>query len=89
MFTLCILLCLTIIEETKARGAMGLFTDKYGDKVSIYRIGEGSSRGEANLFSIEMCGGPHIENTGTLGVFKIIKEEAVSAGVRRIKAVLE
>lgn len=77
------------IEEAKARGAMGLFTDKYGDKVSIYRIGEGNARGDTNLFSIEMCGGPHIENTSTLGVFKIVKEEAVSAGVRRIKAVLE
>lgn len=77
------------IEEAKARGAMGLFGDKYGDKVSIYRIGEGTSRGDANLFSIEMCGGPHIESTGTLGVFSITKEEAVSAGVRRIKAVLK
>ena len=77
------------IEEAKARGAMGLFTDKYGDKVSVYRIGEGKARGDTNLFSIEMCGGPHVENIGNLGVFKIQKEEAVSAGVRRIKAVLE
>jgi alanyl-tRNA synthetase len=77
------------LDEAKARGAMGLFTDKYGDKVSIYRIGEGNTRGDSNLFSIEMCGGPHIENTNTLGTFKIVKEEAVSAGVRRIKAVLE
>lgn len=76
------------IEEAKARGAMGLFGDKYGEKVSVYKIGEGTSRGDANLFSIEMCGGPHIENTGILGTFKIVKEEAVSAGVRRIKAVL-
>ena len=77
------------IDEARARGAMGLFTDKYGDKVSIYRIGEGEKRGDENLFSIEMCGGPHVENTGSLGTFKIAKEEAVSAGVRRIKAVLE
>ncbi|MFA5131974.1 MAG: alanine--tRNA ligase [Candidatus Paceibacterota bacterium] len=96
------------IEEAKARGAMGLFSDKYGDKVSIYRIGEGKSRGDADLFSIEMCGGPHVESTGVLAVgtrdalgsnqghdsnstsgpFKIVKEEAVSAGVRRIKAAL-
>lgn len=74
------------IEEAKARGAIGLFTDKYGDKVSIYRIGEGKNKGDNNLFSIEMCGGPHVENIGTLGTFKIIKEESVSAGVRRIKA---
>ncbi len=76
------------IEEAKSRGAMGLFTDKYGDKVSIYRIGEGKNKGDNNLFSIEMCGGPHVENIGNLGIFKIIKEEAVSSGVRRIKAVL-
>ena len=76
------------IEEAKARGAMGLFTDKYGDKVSIYRIGEGKNKGDANLFSIEMCGGPHTEATGNMGTFKITKEEAVSAGVRRIKATL-
>mgnify|MGYP006055578427 FL=1 len=75
-------------EEAKARGAIGLFADKYGDKVSIYRIGEGKNKGDTNLFSLEMCGGPHVENIGNLGVFKIQKEEAVSAGVRRIKAVL-
>jgi alanyl-tRNA synthetase len=66
-----------------------LFSDKCGDKVSIYRIGEGKNKGDENLFSLEMCGGPHVENIGNLGVFKIVKEEAVSAGVRRIKAVLE
>ena len=77
------------IEEAKACGAIGLFADKYGEKVSVYRIGEGKNRGDNNLFSIEMCGGPHVENIGTLGIFKIINEEAVSAGVRRIKAVLE
>jgi alanyl-tRNA synthetase len=77
------------IDDARTRGAMGLFTDKYGDKVSIYRIGEGKNKGDTDLFSIEMCGGPHIENTGNMGTFKIQKEEAVSAGVRRIKAVLE
>ena len=77
------------LEEAKARGAIGLFGDKYGDKVSIYRIGEGKNRGDSNLFSMELCGGPHVENIGTLGKFKIVKEEAVSSGVRRIKAVLD
>jgi alanyl-tRNA synthetase len=48
----------------------------------------GNKRGDPGLFSIEFCGGPHVENTGVLGQFKISKEEAVSAGVRRIKAVL-
>ena len=76
-------------EEAKERGAIGLFTDKYGDKVSIYIIGNGKNKGDDNLFSIEMCGGPHVENIGALGTFKIVKEEAVSAGVRRVKAVLE
>ena len=89
------------MEEARARGAIGLFGDKYGDVVSIYRIGEGKKRGDTDLFSMEFCGGPHIANThelavtigpdGTLleDVFKIVKEEAVSSGVRRIKAVLQ
>jgi alanyl-tRNA synthetase len=77
------------LEEAKLRGVIGLFGDKYGEKVSIYRIGEGNNRGDAGLFSMELCGGPHIEHTSILGTFKILKEEAVSAGVRRIKAVLE
>jgi alanyl-tRNA synthetase len=77
-------------EEARARGAIGLFDDKYTDKVSIYTVGkETGKRGEANLFSLEFCGGPHVTHTGALGHFKIAKEEAVSAGVRRIKAVLE
>jgi alanyl-tRNA synthetase len=76
-------------DEARARGAIGLFGEKYGDTVSIYHIGEGKKRGDSNLFSLEFCGGPHVNSTGVLGTFKIIKEEAVSAGVRRIKAVLE
>jgi alanyl-tRNA synthetase len=70
-------------DEAKARGATGLFADKYGDVVRVYQIGEGDDK-----FSIEMCGGPHVSNTGDLGHFKIVKEEASSAGIRRIKAVL-
>lgn len=77
-------------DEARARGAIGLFGDKYGDVVSVYTVGkETGVRGQANLFSLEFCGGPHVQNTGELGKFKIVKEEAVSAGVRRIKAVLE
>lgn len=76
------------MDEARARGAIGLFGDKYGDMVSIYRIGEGTKRGDANLFSMEFCGGPHVNNTKELGVFSIQKEEAVSSGVRRIKATL-
>ena len=68
------------LEEAKSSGATGVFDERYGDKVKVYSINE---------FSKEICGGPHVENTSTLGHFKIIKEESSSAGVRRIKAVLE
>ena len=67
-------------EEAKAKGAHGTFEDKYGSIVKVYSIGE---------FSKEICGGPHVKNTNELGTFKIVKEESSSAGVRRIKAVLE
>ena len=67
------------VPEARAKGAIGLFGDKYGEKVKVYTMGE---------FSCEICGGPHAANTGDLGTFKIKKEEASSAGVRRIKAVL-
>ena len=63
------------IEEARARGAMGLFGDKYGEIVKVYTIGD---------FSMEMCGGPHASNTGELGTFRIVKEQS-----SRIKAVLE
>ncbi|HLB95607.1 MAG TPA: alanine--tRNA ligase [Patescibacteria group bacterium] len=68
------------VEEAKAKGAEAQFTSKYGEKVKVYSIDD---------FSREVCGGPHVENTGVLGHFKIIKEESSSAGVRRIKAILE
>ncbi len=67
------------LEEAKASGAIGLFENKYGDIVKVYTIGD---------FSKEICGGPHVSNTKELGTFKIKKEEASSAGVRRIKAIL-
>lgn len=76
-------------EEARARGAIGVFEARYGDTVSIYTVGESGKRGEAKLFSMEFCGGPHVEHTGVLGHFKIQKEESVSQGVRRIKAILE
>jgi len=71
------------VEEAKQKGALGLFTQKYGDKVKVYTVGEDDS-----WFSRELCGGPHVANTAELVSFKISKEEASSAGVRRIKAVL-
>ena len=68
------------VEEAKKRNAQGLFEHKYAERVSVYSIGD---------FSIEICGGPHVKNTGELGKFRIIKEESCAAGIRRIKAVLE
>ena len=84
------------VEEAKAQGAIGVFTNKYGERVKVYSISASPSPSpspsdneiEAS-FSKEICGGPHVKNTSELGHFRIIKEEASSAGVRRIKAVLE
>ncbi|MBC7766468.1 alanine--tRNA ligase [Arenimonas sp.] len=72
-------------DEAIASGALHFFADKYGDMVNVYYIGENLE----DAFSKEFCGGPHVKNTSELGHFKIAKEEAVSQGVRRIKAVLE
>lgn len=72
------------LEEAKKIGAMGVFEAKYGDIVSVYSIVE-----KGRVASREICGGPHASRTGALGHFRIQKEEASSAGVRRIKAVLE
>ena len=71
-------------DEAKKRNPIGLFEDKYGDVVRLYQIGDVN-----DVFSLELCGGPHVSNTSELGVFRIKKEEASSSGVRRIKAVLE
>ena len=68
------------VEQAHKIGAIGLFDDKYSEKVKVYIMGE---------FSKEFCGGPHVNNTQEVGHFKIVKEEACSAGVRRIKAVVE
>ncbi len=67
-------------EEALKSGAEAMFIEKYADIVNVYSIGNVSK---------EICGGPHVTNTGKLGKFRIIKEEASSAGVRRIKAILE
>ena len=74
------------LEEARAAGATALFSSKYTDeKLSVYTIGKTRD----DFFSKEVCTGPHVEHTGVLGHFKIKKEESSSAGVRRIKAVLE
>ena len=68
------------VPEAKAKGAIGLFESKYGEIVSTYKMGD---------YSFEICKGPHAQNTGDLGSFKIRKEESSSAGVRRIKATIQ
>lgn len=68
------------LDEAKKEGAAAQFDAKYGESVKVYSIGD---------FSKEVCGGPHVENTGTMGHFRIVKEQSSSAGVRRIKAILE
>jgi len=73
---------LLTVDEAKERGAIGIFEDKYaalGGKVKVYFVGD---------YSKEICGGPHVEHTGQIGSFTIQKEEAVAAGVRRIKAIV-
>ncbi len=68
------------LEEAKAEGALAFFGDRYDEVVKVYSIGD---------YSKEVCGGPHVEHTGVLGRFRILKEQSSSQGVRRIKAVLE
>jgi alanyl-tRNA synthetase len=68
------------LEEALVRVPHAVFETRYGEQVYVYGIGE---------FSIEICGGPHVTNTRELGAFKIIKEESVAAGIRRIRAILE
>ena len=68
------------VDEAKEAGAIGLFESTYGDSVKVY---------DMSPWSKEICGGPHVEKLGELGTFKIKKEQSSSAGVRRIKAVLQ
>ncbi len=70
--------------EAEQTGALHFFGDKYGEQVQVYYIGDSLE----TAFSKEFCGGPHVQNTSELGTFTIQKEEAVSQGVRRIKATL-
>jgi alanyl-tRNA synthetase len=74
----------TTLEAAKASGAIALFGEKYESQIKVYTVGGG-----ANVFSKEVCGGPHVERTGTMGRFTIQKEQSSSAGIRRIRAVLE
>jgi alanyl-tRNA synthetase len=73
------------LEDARNLGAIGVFGEKYADTVSIYTVYDPATE---EVVSREFCGGPHVEHTGVIGTFKIQKEEASSAGVRRIKAVI-
>ncbi len=81
-------------DEAKKIGAIGLFDEKYGSEVSIYGMGSGyaldpkakDQRVRAGYYSLEFCGGPHVEHTGVIGKIRITKQEAVSAGIRRVRA---
>jgi len=68
------------IEEAKVGGAQAMFETQYGENVFVYFIGD---------FSTEICGGPHVNNTQELGEFKIVKEENIATGIRRIRAILQ
>jgi alanyl-tRNA synthetase len=81
------------LEEAEKLGAEHEFGAKYPERVSVYSVGPRDATVEDpkfdQRFSIEFCGGPHVGNTGELSKFRILKEEAVAQGIRRIKAVLE
>ena len=74
------------LKEAKKQGAVGVFEKKYGERVKVYTIFNPKT---GEVFSKEICGGPHVKRTSELGHFKIIKEESPGAGMRRLRAVLE
>ena len=72
------------VDKAFESGASGVFKHKYGSRVKVYSIGT-----EGNYFSRELCGGPHVTHTGAIGKITITKEESVSGGNRRIRAIIE
>ena len=72
------------MEIIRKYSGIASFTEKYGDILKIYYVGP-----KDNPISVEICNGPHVQNTKDLGIFKIVKQENVGAGIKRIKAILE
>ncbi len=75
------------IEEAKARGAMALFGEKYGDAVRVITFRDGGDDDETSFVSVELCGGTHVQSTAEVGLFRLTTETSVASGVRRIEAV--
>jgi alanyl-tRNA synthetase len=74
------------IDQARKLKAIGLFDEKYAENVKIYFIGDGSKDSRGTAYSIEFCGGPHVDSTGAIKSFKIIKEEGLGKGFRRVYA---
>ena len=72
----------TTLDQARAGGALAFFGERYGNDVNVYSIGDHKT----GIVSQEVCGGPHAANTGSLGEFRLDKDEAVAAGVRRLYA---
>ncbi len=75
------------IDDARAIGAMAMFGEKYDDEVRVLAMGGADPDGERSAYSIELCGGTHVRRTGDIGLFKIVSETALAAGIRRIEAV--